>query len=151
MSNDLLERRDVRTTGGFRLNLPAMLVSIAISRSAVRRVVTFRDSDAESSFLVALTEIVANAIDEHVRIGHGRPIVLDVRFGDHDSVRVVDSGDGYAGRATDPIDDPAGGGVPSARGRGVILARALVPELTFDASDSGTVVTLPLAGFGIVR
>lgn len=151
MSNDLDETRDVRTGGGFRLNMPAALVSIAISRSAVRRVVTFRDSDAESSFLVALTEIVSNAIDEHVRLGHGRPIVLDVRFGDHDTVRVVDAGDGYAGRMTDPIDDLADDSAPSVRGRGVILARALVPELTFDASESGTVVSLPLAGFGIVR
>jgi anti-sigma regulatory factor (Ser/Thr protein kinase) len=140
-------------TGSFRLSLPPAMVSISISRSAVRRVVVFRDADAESSFLVALTEIVANAIDEHVRVGRDRPIVLEVNFGVVDSVRVIDAGDGLADLSgtSSSSQHPSGGDDPGERGRGLVLARAMVPTIEFETSDSGTVVTLPIAGYGIVR
>ncbi|MGA9277030.1 ATP-binding protein [Ilumatobacter sp.] len=148
MSSDVAE---VSVRGGFRLEMPPALVSISISRSTVRRVVTFRDSDAESTFLVALTEIVANAVDEHARLGVDRPIVLEVRFGSDELVRVIDSGEGFstALRSVPPI--PIDGGEPDQRGRGLLLARALVPAIAFESSRTGTVVTLPFAGFGIVR
>lgn len=142
---------DAPNAGLFRLNMPASLVSIAISRSAVRRVVTFRDADTESSFLVALTEIVANAIDEHVRGGHGRPIVLEVRFGADDVVRVIDTGDGFADRVDASANPGVVSGEPEERGRGLTLARALVPTIEFETSGTGSAVTLPVAGFGIVR
>lgn len=152
MTNATLDAGEVLVDGGFRLNMPPSMVSISISRSAVRRVATFRDADAESAFLVALTEVVANAVEEHVRIGHGRPVVLEVRFGTEDLVRVIDSGTGFAGSRVASADRPSDEGEPDERGRGVALARALVPAITFDGSSGrGTVVTLPLAGFGIVR
>lgn len=142
----------IAATGSFRLSLPPAMVSISISRSAVRRVVVFRDADAESSFLVALTEIVANAIDEHLRIGHDRPIVLEVNFGAVDSIRVIDSGEGLPGLSDTPSSQlPIGDGEPGERGRGLVLARAMVPTIEFETSDAGTVVTLPIAGYGIVR
>lgn len=143
---------ETRQAGHFRLNLPPTLVSIAISRSAVRRVVVFRDSDRESSFLVALTEIVANAVDEHARLGHGRPIVLEVRFGADEVVRVIDAGEGFSD-SPHPVaaDSATGNGDPDERGRGLALARALVPTIEFETSRDGTAVTLPFAGFGIVR
>ncbi|WP_148288727.1 ATP-binding protein [Ilumatobacter nonamiensis] len=142
---------DAPTTGIFRLNMPPSLVSIAISRSAVRRVVTFRDADTESSFLVALTEIVANAIDEHARGGHGRPIVLEVRFGADDLVRVIDTGDGFSDQIAASVKPDHVSGDPEERGRGLALARALVPTIEFETSGAGSTVTLPVAGFGIVR
>lgn len=138
-------------TGHFRLRMPPSLVSIAISRSAVRRVATFRDSDTESSFLVALTEIVANAVDEHTRLGDDRPIVLEVRFGVDEVVRVTDAGEGFSDRLDPPADPAVVAGKPEERGRGLALARALVPAIEFETSGTGTTVTLPFAGFGIVR
>lgn len=151
MTDEMIEAQETRAERGFRLEVPPSLVSIAICRSAVRRVVTFRDPDAESSFLVALTEIVANAIDEHDRLGLGRPIVLEVGFGTEDVVRVIDSGDGYPGPAAAQTGVAPDADHLQERGRGVTLAQALVPRIVFDASGPGTVVTLPCAGFGIVR
>lgn len=149
------ERPDGVRDGRFTLNMPSALVSISVSRSVVRRVVTFRDADAESSFLVALTEIVANAIDEHVRIGRDTPVVLDVRFGNEEMVQVTDSGDGFdptvpATPAAAHVADSDASEL-SERGRGLLLARALVPAIEIETSTDGTVVTLPLAGFGIIR
>jgi len=149
MTTDVL---DVPLDGGFRLELPPALVSLSISRSAVRRVVAFRDSDAESSFLVALTEIVANAIDEHTRLGIDQAVVLEMRFGSDELLRVIDAGEGFSadrGPASSGEEAPADD--PEERGRGLALARALVPRIAIEANATGTVVTLPFAGFGIVR
>ncbi|WP_041298374.1 ATP-binding protein [Ilumatobacter coccineus] len=142
--------RAVPTTGCCRIHIPPTLVSIAISRSAVRRVTVFRDDDAESAFLVALTEIVANAIDEHVRLGMDESIALEIEFGASDVVRVIDSGAGLQARSGSTGNAPSADG-PLERGRGLELARALVPAIEFDVTERGTTVTLPLAGFGIVR
>jgi len=149
MTTDVL---DTPVDGGFRLELPPALVSLSISRSAVRRVVAFRDSDAESSFLVALTEIVANAVDEHTRLGIDRAVVLEMRFGSDELLRVIDVGEGFsADRRSVRSDAPEPAVDPAERGRGLALARALVPGIAIETSDTGTVVTLPFAGFGIVR
>ncbi len=139
--------RRLDPTGMFRLDLPCVELSVSIARSAVRRVVRFDDADAESSFLVALTEVITNAIDEHRRIGTEAPIALEVEFGGVDVVRVIDAGRGLAPElvAESPRMD-----VERARGRGLALARAFVADLTFDIGAEGTKATLPLAGFGFV-
>lgn len=130
-----------------RLELSPLTVSIAVARSVVRRIVTFRDDEAESSFLVALTEIMANAVDEHQRIGSSTPIVVEV---DERSevVRIADAG---AGIRPGDVEVSV---VPDAaieRGRGLSIARAFVFDLSIDSTPSGTTVALPLNGFGIVR
>lgn len=132
------------------VEVPADLASIAVARSVVRRVVTFRDDDATSSFLVALTEILGNAIDEHERIGSTDPVTLEVVSGNVDVVRVIDQGTGI------DLDvladhDPTVGPEASERGRGLTIARAFIADLAFESSESGTTVTLPLTRFGIVR
>lgn len=132
------------------LRLTPEPVSIAISRSTIRRLVTFRGDDAESSFLVAVTEIVANAIDEHVRLGISAPVELTIRYGPSDVVEVSDSGHGL-GEQTEAPQVTDSDGYQLERGRGLALARAFVPDLTVVSGDDGTTATLPLVGFGIVR
>lgn len=136
-------------TSGFTLHLPPRPISIAVARSAVRRVTTFVDDDASSAFLVALTEIISNAIDEHVRLELDDAFTVAMIIGDVDLVVVSDRGDGMdieapsGHTATQPVRDESG--------RGLSIARAFVPNIAFESGPRGTVATLPLEGFGIVR
>ncbi|MEP6296059.1 MAG: ATP-binding protein [Ilumatobacter sp.] len=130
-----------------RPELRATAVSIAVGRAVLRRVVTFRDPDAESSFLIAFTEIMTNAVDEHVRLASDRPIVVEIEQTPHDLVRVNDSGAGMSDESL--VTSAPDGSVE--RGRGLALARAFVDDIAFESSPSGTIVSLPLAGFGIIR
>ena len=134
-----------------QVEVPPVAGSIAIARSVVRRTVIFRDDHAHSSFLLAVTEILANAIDEHDRLGLGTAITATIES-DDDGVAVVRIGD--VGDGFDPTDRGSGvdeDGRPSDRGRGIALAEAFVPGLTFESGPAGTVASLPLAGMGIVR
>ncbi len=136
-------------TSNVRLELSPSPVSIAIGRSVIRRIVTFRDSDAESSFLVAFTEILANAVDEHRRLGLEETIAVEITQGPTESVRVIDAGSGIRNAGGDGMDAAADS--VSERGRGLALARAFVEDLELESSTEGTAATLPLKGFGIVR
>lgn len=142
------QESDVETNSTIRLDLPARPLSIAVGRSVIRRVVTFRNEDASSSFLVAFTEIVSNAIDEHERIDSDAAIAIEIVSGPFEHVTITDSGSGLDVADTSDPEAPEAG---VERGRGLALARALVPEVRFESSPSGTTVTLPLAGFGIIR
>lgn len=134
---------------GFTLHLPPEPMSIAVARSAVRRVTTFVDGDAASAFLVALTEIISNAIDEHVRLELEDGFTVEMIIGAVDLVVVTDRGGGIDVEAlmrdagTQPVSDESG--------RGLSIARAFVPNLAFESGPDGTIATLPLEGFGIVR
>ncbi len=139
------------TASTVRLELPPGSVSIAIGRSVIRRIVTFRDSDAESSFLVAFTEIIANAIDEHQRLALDERIVVEITRGAVEAVRVADAGEGFDVSDVSAAGAPSTAGAVSERGRGLALARAFVSDMELDSSSSGTSVLLPLPGFGIVR
>lgn len=131
----------------FHVSLPPTDVSVAIARSMIRRIAVFASEDAESSFLVALTEVVGNAVDEHRNTGIADPVSLVVQYGNIDVVRVVDSG-----RGIDLIDRSTSRSTTSDQsGRGLTLARAFVPGMTFDTTGNGTTVSLPLTGLGIVR
>ncbi len=130
-----------------RLELRADAVSIAVGRAVIRRVVTFRETDAESSFLVAFTEIMTNAVDEHARRSSDAPIVVEIEQAPRDLVRVIDSGSGMTDESL--ASSPPDGSVE--RGRGLALARAFVDDIAFESTPSGTIVSLPLAGFGIIR
>ena len=132
------------------LDLPARAVSIAVGRSVIRRVVTFRDADAESSFLVAFTEILANAVDEHRRLDLGDPVRVEIVQEPVECVRVMDAGAGIALTASAPVTAVDDGEV-SERGRGLALARAFVADLELESTEDGTIATLPLHGLGIIR
>lgn len=131
----------------FEVALPLSDVSVSIARSLMRRITTFVSDDAQSSFLIALTEVVGNAVDEHRAAGLDAPIVVIVDYGDADVVQIVDRGRGM--RADVRPGAPAS--TSSDSGRGLALARAFVPDMTFDTSAAGTTVTLPLAGLGTIR
>lgn len=123
--------------------LPPSEIAVSISRSIVRRLVVF--DDGESAYLVALTEIVSNAIDEHARSGIDSPISMAVRLAADAGVVVTNCARGA---------DESGDSLPhgeTAAGRGLVLARAFVPGLDVESSSNGWTVTLPLAGFGTFR
>lgn len=135
---------------GFAIELPPTDIAMSVARSAVRRVIEFDGQDAESSFLVALTEIVANAIDEHRRSAPDDRVVVDVRLTSDAVVTVRDRGVGLKAElasgssvvATLPENES---------GRGLSLARSFVPDLEFVVDDTGTSAILPLSGFGRPR
>jgi len=140
-------RTDEPCERSFTVTLPNSMISIAIARSVIRRITTFESDDAQSSFLVALTEVIGNAMDEHVRMDIAEPITLSVRCDSTDVVSVSDLGAGY-----DMTDESSAPDDPTHQsGRGLALARAFVPAMGVVSSDVGTTVTLPLVGLGIVR
>lgn len=142
-------------TPGFRLLLPPDSTSIAVARSVIRRTVRFRNDDSESRFLTGFTDLLINAIEEHQRRGIDEPIVVAAEFGQASLVSITDVGGGYTASDADGLfGNPARvvhtDRMPE-RGRGVAIATLLVPGLTIDSSDSGTTVTLPLEGSGVLR
>ncbi len=142
------EMVDAFPKAAVRLELRSTAVSVAVGRAVLRRIVTFRDPDAESSFLIAFTEIMANAVDEHARLSSDAPIIVEIEQMPHDLVRVADAGSGMNDEWLASSSPPDGS---VERGRGLALARAFVGDIAFESSSSGTIVSLPLAGFGIIR
>jgi len=135
------------TERGFQVSLPATDIAVSIARSMVRRITTFASDDAESSFMVALTEVVGNAVDEHRTIGVTAPVIMVVTYEGPEVIRIIDAGRGIRSDVeTAPPSDAS-----DESGRGLALARAFVPDMDFSVTGSGTTVTLPLAGLGIIR
>lgn len=134
-------------TTGFRLYLPPVAGSLAAARTALRRVIRFTDEDSQSRFLTAFTEVVINAIEEHQRMGVDRAVVVTADLSTTPRVSVSNATEpGYGARAlieADHTDE-----MTSDRGRGLLMARALVPRATFDMTDRDVTVTLPLEPFG---
>ena len=148
MTVDVAARAGGEVIGrGFRVALPPDDIAVSIARSMVRRITTFVSDDAESSFLVALTEVIGNAVDEHRDAKIIEAVVMVVSYDEVDVVHVIDSGRGFVAD-TDHLSPPP---VSEQSGRGLTLARAFVPDMSFDTSESGTTVSLPLSGLGIIR
>ena len=135
------------TESWFTVGLAPELTSISVARSIVRRMIVFVSDDAASSYLVALTEVLSNAIDEHHGAGVVDDVVMTVVFGDVDRISITDRG-----RGVDPTgrSDPEMDTHPES-GRGLTLARAFVAGLVLESTTHGTRATLPLAGMGIVK
>ena len=91
--------------------------------------------------MVAISEIVQNAVDIHTSAGVDRPIDIEC-FADPPRIRITDHGPGFdtaAARANVPA--------PSAQsGRGLLLASVFVPDLTIHSGSEGTAVDIPLRG-----
>ena len=130
-----------------RVFLSPDVASVAVARSAVRRAVRFDTDDLASRFLTALTEIVVNAIEQHQGAESESSIIVDLDLGDGASVAVANEADGGSvdldARSVGHTDD-----VRNSRGRGLSMARVLVPAMTISQSDSDIRITLPLRGFG---
>ncbi len=127
-----------------RVELPPQLVAIAVGRAIVRRLVEFGSNDLQSSYLVAFTEVVANAIDEHQRRGITDAITVSARYGERPAIEVADCGGGVPPTRAEPE-------AFAERGRGLALARAFVERLDLTVDERGTTATLPLDEFGALR
>ncbi len=133
---------------GFRVRLAPTAPSVAIARSAIRRVVRFRTEDDESRYLTAFTEIVVNAIEAHERMPTDDAVEVNVDLGSAPCVSVWNlATDGPHGFMTAEADHT--GDMTGERGRGLLMATALVPGIVFEESDTSVSVTLPLGGFGV--
>jgi anti-sigma regulatory factor (Ser/Thr protein kinase) len=106
-------------------------------RAMVRaRACVWSPGDAAEDFVMAVSEIAANAIDH----GGGSGTLSLWHDDDHITCRVADTGPG--------MTDPAAGSTPpllsAAGGFGLWLARRLTSSLLIDTSAAGTTVHLRL-------
>lgn len=134
-------RPESTDTGSIALGLECHVHSLPLVRSVVKSVVTFPGVDAQSGFLVAVSEVFTNAVHAHQRARTDREIEIEILVGDPTVVRVRDHGSGFPfdgsgdRRAPDPTIES---------GRGLLIARAFVPDLSIDTGSDGTTVTLPV-------
>jgi hypothetical protein len=124
--NDLLE-----------LDIEPDLTEISRAREFVAR--SLAPGPVDGLFMVAVSELVTNAVEEHRRIGATSPITIAVDPG-ASTVRITDRGRGFAPADSRPSEPLA------ARGRGLHIARTLAPGLTWEPGPAGgTIVTLRYA------
>lgn len=124
---------------GIRLTVPAELVHASLARACVRDAVSFRSDDHESSFLVALTEVMVNAIEATQGVpadGNRQPVVVEL-FGPPDARVVVSDSVGHATQNAGKTDH---------LGAGLSIAEAFVADLDIDTDAGGTRVRLGLGG-----
>ncbi len=111
---------------------------LAVVRDAVREVIGAGiDADASSAFLTAVSEIATNAEAAGVRAGTSRPVVVTVDA-ERRAVEVTDFGGGF-----DPDQHRGLPGPSVSSGRGLHIARAFCPELTWARTATGMTCTLP--------
>ncbi|MEM9041326.1 MAG: ATP-binding protein [Actinomycetota bacterium] len=126
--------------GEIALDVPSSSESLSLVRSVVRRVVDFDTFDEQSGFLVAVGEVFTNAVAAQRRAPVREPIRVVVSLGVDRCIRIEDQGNGFPGVGDEPTAPPE----PVAMGRGLLIARAFVPDLTIVSSTAGTSVTLPI-------
>ncbi|MET9030819.1 ATP-binding protein [Nocardia sp. NPDC004168] len=116
------------------LDFPAEAVQLATVRHALQDWLTQCGMAAAPAYdvLLAVGEACTNAV-EHGHQGDGGMVRLRASI-DGDELRVTISDSGRW-KQPDPQAD-------SLRGRGMPLIRALIPEVTVTAGDTGTVVDL---------
>ncbi len=125
------------TRPGIRLTVPSLLEHATLVRACLRDALAFRTDDDESSFLLAVTEIVINAIEASA---HGadvadRPdVVVELWGGPDPRVEVSDRAGGM-GRDVDK---------PDHLGAGMSIAAAFVSDLRVETDDDGTRVRIGL-------
>lgn len=130
----------------FVVRLPADDRASWFARAVLRRVVIAPDEQL-TSLLLAVSEIVANAIDEHRRHHVEQPVELHVCSGATPRATVVDHGRGLLPSGPDDLGDarPTDGWAPES-GRGLVIAHGLVPGIEIEADDTGSRVSVPLCG-----
>ena len=125
-----------------RLTFPAELAHAALVRSCLRDVIDFAGEDDESRFLLAVTEVVVNAIeaagvvDDH---GTGQTALIEMTVTGQppDAIEVRDAGGGLHRRL----------GKLGHLGVGLTIAEALVPAVDITVEGEQTCVRLGLEGF----
>ena len=121
-----------------RLTVPAELEHTALVRACLRDAVTFSSSDDESRFLLAVTEIVVNAIEATAQCDGDDPgsVVVTLAGSSPDVVEVRDEAGGLSAHAPKP----------GHLGAGLTIAEALVDDVHLRTDATGTTVTLGLRG-----
>lgn len=109
---------------------------LAEIREFVRAVIDV-DVDTAMAYLIAVSEIATNAESAGMRIGSSEPAVVIIDA-DARLVTVADSGGGF-----DPDEYTRLPGPDTVTGRGLYLARAFCPTLTWERTLGGMICTLP--------
>jgi serine/threonine-protein kinase RsbW len=135
------------TTGELvRLEVPALPAFVGVARSVVAAVASALDGideDRLEDLRVAVSEAVTNAVEAHRRDAVEDRVSVTCRSdGAELHVLIEDSGSGF-----DVSDVPAAPGpdappTASERGWGIQLIQALVDDVTFEQTESGTSVDL---------
>ena len=110
------------------------------ARAIVRALVEFGDEHGERSFMTAMTEILVNSIEEHVRIGIAEAIVVSIELLPEPSVVVADRGRGFDRE----VERSRSGEPGDVRGRGLAIAAALVPRTSTTSDERGTTTRMPV-------
>ncbi len=118
-----------------RLQIEPDVEQIARARDFVRS--SLGPEPVDALFLVGVSEVVTNAIDEHNRVGSDAPVIVAVDP-DEIAVHVADLGQGFHPRHRHRRE------VLGQRGRGLIIAKTGAPGLRWRPnSPNGTIFTLP--------
>jgi serine/threonine-protein kinase RsbW len=137
-----------------RLELPALPAFVGVARSVVAAVASALDGideDRLEDLRVAVSEAVTNAVEAHRRDAVDDMVVVSCHRDGNDLHVVIE--DGGSGFDVSDVPAPPGPDAPptaSERGWGVQLIQALVDDVSFEQSGSGTrvdlVVRLDLTG-----
>ena len=110
---------------------------VAVARSFVAGALGHERADP--LFLVAVSEVITNAVEEHGRIGSDEAITIAVDAGSA-TVKIADRGRGFEPGSQRPTSP----GSLEDRGRGLVIARAVAAGLTWEPNHpTGTIFVLP--------
>ena len=121
-----------------RQHIDADYSRLVDARELVRPHLLGNDEDADTMYLIAVTEVFTNAVESHRRAEVDEPIEIVVDI-DGGHVTISDRGDGY-----DPADRSRRRHAADG-GRGLDIAESAVPTLAWRSNNPGTSFILPYA------
>jgi serine/threonine-protein kinase RsbW len=135
-----------RTGELVRLEVPAQPAFVGVARSVVAAVASALDGiddDRLEDLRVAVSEACTNAVEAHRRDAVDDRVIIRCTTSEHHlSVCIEDSGDGFDPSKVPAPPAPESLPTSAERGWGLQLIEALVDEVTFRQTDSGTAVDL---------